>query len=69
VPQDELNAFEAALKHDTADLSVDELEQLRAGCYDRLWRRRGEWDRSGVITECMDWMKEFIEEATEDNEG
>lgn len=69
VPQDELNAFEAALKHDTADLSVDELEQLRAGCYDKLWRRRGEWDRSGVIAECMDWMKEFIEEATEYNEG
>ena len=65
LPAESLASFFADLKHSTSNFSVDQLEQLRAGCYDHLWRRRGEWDRTGVLEECRRWVVEFVNEVQE----
>ena len=57
--------FESTLRDDTADLSIDDLEQIRAGCFDRLWRRRGDWDRTEVVRECLDWARDHMKEIRE----
>lgn len=64
-PEADLAALSSELKDKTARLNVDLLEQLRAGCYDKIWRARGEWDRTGVIAETRRWVGEFMEEVEE----
>ena len=60
-----LNSFAAELKVGTTSLNVDELEQVRAGCFDRLWRRRASWDRTGVVEECINWVRSFVKDVEE----
>ncbi|WVW81401.1 hypothetical protein I302_103394 [Kwoniella bestiolae CBS 10118] len=33
----------------TSVFNIDQLEQLRAGLFDIIWRGRGEWDRTGMV--------------------
>lgn len=51
VPSDAVDALRILLVNGTDDLTVDQLEQLRAACFDIVWRGRSEWDRSAVIGE------------------
>jgi hypothetical protein len=50
------------LRDDTADLTVEELEQLRATCLGNVWRHRTEWDRDALVKELLDVTREFLAE-------
>ena len=62
-PEQDLSELVLDLKDKTGGLNVDLLEQLRAGCYDRLWRVRGDWDRRKVIKETRMFVDEFVQEV------
>lgn len=64
-PPDALAQLAGELRHVTGNFNVDQLEQLRAGVYDLLWRRRSEWDRSVVIQQAREWVGEFVQEVSE----
>ena len=50
------------LRDDTADLTIEELEQLRATCLGNVWRHRTEWDRDALVRELLDVTREFLSE-------
>lgn len=55
------------LTHDTEELNVDQLEQLRASCYDAIWTARKGWDRTDLVAELTDLAREFVDEVCECN--
>ncbi|GAA6060222.1 hypothetical protein JCM10212_002301 [Sporobolomyces blumeae] len=63
LPRDAFDAFSALLREGTASLNVDQLEQLRAACFDSVWRGKSEWDRSRLLDEVSELAKEFVEEV------
>lgn len=63
----DLDRLSTVLIDATSELNVDQLEQLRAGCYDGIWRARKMWDRSELIRELEQLAKEFVEEVREMN--
>ncbi|CAO1622835.1 unnamed protein product [Sympodiomycopsis kandeliae] len=48
-PRSLLEQLEAKLLQTTSSFSIDQLLQLRAACFDQVWRNRGEWDRLDLI--------------------
>lgn len=62
LPQATLQDLGRFLVSHTGELAVDELEQLRAACYDCIWRARKDWDKTAVIAEIMELSEEFITE-------
>jgi len=63
LPSEAVDAFSSFLKNDTSSLNVDQLEQLRAACFDSVWRGKGDWDRTRLIEELDELAKEFVEEV------
>ncbi len=63
IPQAQVAQLAAQLKHTTSQLNVDQLEQLRAGCFDKVWRRRGDWDRKELVKQLEEAVKEFVGEV------
>ena len=63
VPSDAVDALRTFLVSGTDDLTVDQLEQLRAACFDIVWRGRSEWDRSAVIGELDELAHDFVDEV------
>jgi hypothetical protein len=63
VPSDAVDALRTFLVSGTDDLTVDQLEQLRAACFDIVWRGRSEWDRSAVIGELDELARDFVDEV------
>lgn len=63
VPSDAVDALRILLVNGTDDLTVDQLEQLRAACFDIVWRGRSEWDRSAVIGELDELARDFVDEV------
>ncbi|GAA5891142.1 hypothetical protein JCM6882_006438 [Rhodosporidiobolus microsporus] len=61
--EESVAALESFLVDRTGALSVDQLEQLRAACFDAVWRARGEWDRARVVGELRELVEEFVEEV------
>lgn len=53
------------LSEETDGLNVEQLEQLRAACYDIIWRGRKEWERDGMVEEIRELAREFVEEVRE----
>ena len=53
------------LKNETAKLTTEQLEQLRATCLGAVWRYRKEWDRDELVMELMKCVKEFVSEVEE----
>jgi hypothetical protein len=53
------------LKDQTANLTVEQLEQLRATCLGAVWRYRKEWDRDELVRELMKCVGEFVSEIEE----
>jgi hypothetical protein len=49
-----------ALTRDTKSFTIEELEQLRAGLFGRVWKARGKWDREQLIVDCT----RFLEKTT-----
>lgn len=64
-PIDDMNKLSAELRLRTDKLNVDQLEQLRAGLYDLIWRSRAEWDRRDVLGKAIEKVKEFVQEVDE----
>lgn len=57
------------LRASTAELNIEELEQLRATCLATVWRHRTEWDRTVLVSELISIAKEFVQEVlAEDDE-
>ncbi|KAF9236912.1 AAA-domain-containing protein [Melanogaster broomeanus] len=61
VDEELLSNLRYQLKTRTSQLSVEQLEQLRATCLSCIWRHRAEWNRDalvhellGVLSECLD---------------
>lgn len=69
VPHEELKQLSAFLEKHTLDLTVDELEQLRAACYDAIWRARRDWDKSNLVKEIYEMANEFVEELEDSKRG
>ncbi|GAA5899592.1 uncharacterized protein JCM6883_005268 [Sporobolomyces salmoneus] len=63
LPSHAVDAFASFLKNDTSALNVDQLEQLRAACFDSVWRGKGDWDRTRLLEELDELAKEFVEEV------
>ena len=51
------------LRVSTAELNIEELEQLRATCLAAVWRHRTEWDRISLVEELLSIAKEFVQEV------
>ena len=51
------------LRVSTAELNIEEMEQLRATCLAAVWRHRTEWDRAALIGELSSIAKEFVQEV------
>jgi hypothetical protein len=56
--------LQRCLREDTGDLTIEELEQLRATCLGNVWRHRAEWDRDALVKELMDVIREFVSELS-----
>lgn len=52
------------LKTRTSQLSVEQLEQLRATCLSSIWQHRTEWDRDSLIQELLDVLNAFLEDCS-----
>jgi len=51
------------LRVSTAELNIEEMEQLRATCLAAVWRHRTEWDRTALVGELLSIAKEFVQEV------
>lgn len=56
------------LKTRTSQLTVEQLEQLRATCLNSIWNHRTEWDRDGLVQELLDVLNAFLEDCSEGTE-
>lgn len=63
LPEEDLQSLQAELEIATADLTVDQLEQLRATLFDKLWADRKEWDRSVTVIKMRQRLQEYIKEV------
>jgi hypothetical protein len=61
--EEELENLQVTLVKKTPGLTVEELEQLRAACYDSIWRARKDWDKSALISEITAMAEDFVEEV------
>ncbi len=64
VPEDGLQLLRIFLIDKTSDLNVEELEQLRAMCLQRIWKDRRKWDRSLLVVGLIDLVKSYILSST-----
>ena len=62
-----LQQLNSALVRETTDLTVEQLEHLRAMCLNCIWRRRGEWNRDQVIQEMLNIIHNLIREVSADD--
>ncbi|KIJ51103.1 hypothetical protein M422DRAFT_776970 [Sphaerobolus stellatus SS14] len=65
VPEDALQNLSELLVSLTTSFNVEQLEQLRASCLSCVWRRRSDWDRTGLISELGDIVRGFVHETQE----
>lgn len=69
VPAGALQELETALVFGTNQFTVEQLEQLRAACFDKIWRHRADWDRAACIAEVQKTCAGLIHEVQEDRDG
>ncbi|WWD22907.1 hypothetical protein CI109_107402 [Kwoniella shandongensis] len=63
LPQESIDLLKADLDIQTRELTVDQLEQLRASLFDMIWRHRGEWDRREVVNGMRDRLGDYVREV------
>jgi hypothetical protein len=56
--------LQLCLCEDTGDLTIEELEQLRATCLGNVWRHHAEWDCNALVKELTDVIREFVSELS-----
>ncbi|KAI5478471.1 AAA family ATPase [Pseudohyphozyma bogoriensis] len=65
VSEADVQVFATFLEEGTGALTIDQLEQLRAACYDIIWRGRKDWDRAEMLSSLDELAKGFVEEVEE----
>ncbi|OCH93260.1 AAA-domain-containing protein [Obba rivulosa] len=61
------STLKCVLRDNTDTLNVEHLEQLRAVCLASVWRHRSDWDRTGLLQELLEVIKEFVDEVSVDD--
>jgi len=51
------------LRVSTAEVNIEELEELRTTCLASVWRHRTKWDRTAPVGELLSIAKEFVQEV------
>lgn len=67
LPSDSLLNLQTRLVHGTSRFTIEELEQLRAACFDKIWRHRADWDRTACVKGVQGVVDDFIIEVDEAN--
>jgi hypothetical protein len=67
LPQSSLSNLKSTLTHATSSFNIEQLEQLRASCFDTIWKYRAEWDRTGCLVEVGKVVDAFVGEVTDLN--
>lgn len=67
VPAEELEHLSTNLVLGTATFTVEQLEQLRAMCFDKIWRHRADWDRRECVRNVRTALDDFIVEVEDVN--
>jgi len=69
LPQSNLSNLKSTLTHATSSFNIEQLEQLRANCFDTIWKYRAEWDRTGCLVEVGRVVDAFVGEVGDLNEN
>jgi hypothetical protein len=69
LPPTTLSNLKSTLTHATSSFNIEQLEQLRANCFDTIWKYRAEWDRTGCLAELGKVVDGFVGEVEELKEG
>jgi hypothetical protein len=69
LPQSSLSGLNSTLTHATSSFNIEQLEQLRATCFDTIWKYRAEWDRTGCLVEVGKVVNAFVGEVADLNEN
>lgn len=64
VDEESLLNLQHQLKTRTSQLSVEQLEQLRAACLSSIWHHRTEWDRDPLVQALLDVLDAFLEDCS-----
>lgn len=67
LPQSSLSSLQSTLTHATSSFNIEQLEQLRASCFDTIWKYRAEWDRTGCSVEVGKVVDAFVGEVADLN--
>jgi hypothetical protein len=67
LPQSSLSSLQSTLTHATSSFNIEQLEQLRASCFDTIWKYRAEWDRTGCLVEVGKVVNAFVGEVADLN--
>lgn len=65
VPGETLAALRRTLINATSAFTVEQLEQLRATCFDKIWRHRADWDRTACVQEVQRAVDGLVVEVDE----
>jgi hypothetical protein len=69
LPQSSLSSLQSTLTHATSSFNVEQLEQLRATCFDTIWKYRAEWDRTSCLIDVGKVVDAFVGEVADLNEN
>ncbi|KAI8458156.1 hypothetical protein BY996DRAFT_4577555 [Phakopsora pachyrhizi] len=61
-PEAMVERLRVDLEKSTEGISLEGLEELRAGMFDTVWRYRKSWDRVEMIEEIERWRDEFLKD-------
>jgi hypothetical protein len=67
LPQSSLSNLQSTLTHATSSFNIEQLEQLRASCFDTIWKYRAEWDRTGCLVDVGKVVDAFVGEVADLN--
>ncbi|KAH7093938.1 hypothetical protein BKA62DRAFT_721672 [Auriculariales sp. MPI-PUGE-AT-0066] len=57
-------AFDLKITQQTSTLTVEQLEALRAACFDCIWRHRMSWERDAAVREMASIVDEYLHEVS-----
>lgn len=60
IPVEPLAELTRSLRVNTASFSIEQLEQLRAAVFDRIWKKRALWDRTELVRELQGVLEGFV---------
>ncbi|PLW20174.1 hypothetical protein PCASD_17518 [Puccinia coronata f. sp. avenae] len=67
-PEHSLYALQTELVHSTDGLSIDYLEELRAGCWNIIWASRADFNRTSMLANCLAFVNQFLADISHLND-